>query len=114
MRVEDAAAWTQFLKTFQAPPNKPNELHLIAIGEAAIPALHAAALDPDSFRTVTLRQMLRSWEDLASATESRNQAVNVVHGALRHYDLPDLIEMAGASKVKVVEPANPLGVSPRF
>lgn len=114
MRVEDAAAWTQFLKTFQAPPNKPNKLHLIAIGEAAIPALHAAALDPDSFRTVTLRQMLRSWEDLAAATESRDQAVNVVHGALLLYDLPDLIEMAGYSKVKVVEPANPLGVSPRF
>ena len=112
MRVEDAAAWTQFLKTFQAPPNKPNELHLIAIGEAAIPALHAAALDPDSFRTVMLRQMLRSWEDLASATESRNQAVNVVHGALQHYDLSDLIEMAGASKVKVVESANPFGASP--
>lgn len=37
MRVEDAAAWTQFLKTFQAPPNMPNELHLIAIGDAAIP-----------------------------------------------------------------------------
>lgn len=112
MRVEDAAAWTQFLKTYQTTPNKPNELHLIAIGEAAIPALHAAALDPDSFRTVTLRQMIRSWEDLASATESRNQAVNVVHGALLLYDLPDLIEMTGASKVKILEPASALGLSP--
>ncbi len=112
MRVEDAAAWTQFLKTFQTTPNKPNELHLIAIGEAAIPALHAAALDPDSFRTVTLRQMLRSWEDLAAATESRDQAVNVVHGALLHYDFPDLIEMTGTSKVRVFDSANPLGLSP--
>ncbi len=108
MRVEDTAAWTQFLKTFQTTPNKPNELHLIAIGEAAIPALHAAALDSDSFRTVTLRQMLSSWEDLAAATESRDQAVNIVHGALQHYDLPDLIELAGASKVKVFDSAKPL------
>lgn len=112
MRAEDAAAWTQFLKTFQTTPTKPNELHLIAIGEAAIPALHAAALDPDTFRTVTLRNMLRTWEDLAGATESRDQAVNVVHGALPHYDLPDLIEMTGTSKVRVFDPANALGQSP--
>lgn len=111
MRVEDAVAWTQFLKTFQTTPTKPNELHLIAIGEAAIPALHAAALDSDTFRTVTLRNMLRTWEELAGATESHDQAVNVVHGALPHYDLPDLIEMVGAAKVKVLEPADPLGKS---
>ncbi|TXT29403.1 MAG: Uncharacterized protein FD138_2429 [Planctomycetota bacterium] len=109
MRVEDTVAWTQFLKTFQTTSNKPNELHLVAIGEAAIPALHTAALDPDLFRTVTLRNMLRTWEELAAATESHDQAVNVVHGALQHYDLPDLIEMAGAAKVKVLEPADPLG-----
>ena len=56
MRVEDAAAWTHFLKDFQATTDKPNELHLVAIGEATIPALHAAALDPDAFRTVTLER----------------------------------------------------------
>ncbi len=112
MRVEDTAAWTRFLKTFHAAPNKSNELHLVAIGEAAIPALHAAALDPDLFRTVTLRHMLRTWEELTAATESRDQAVNVVHGALPHYDLPNLIEMTGATKVKVLEPANALGQSP--
>lgn len=39
MRVEDVAAGTQFLKTFQAPPNKPNKLHILAIREATIPAL---------------------------------------------------------------------------
>ena len=111
MRVEDAAAWTRFLKEFRTTADKPNELHLIAIGEAAIPALHAAALDPDAFRTVTLRNMLRTWEELVAATESRDQAVNVLHGPLQHYDLPDLIEMAGVSKVKVFDPANPLGTS---
>ena len=111
MRVEDAAAWTRFLKTYRTTTDKPNELHLVAIGEAAIPALHAAALNPDAFRTVKLRNMLRTWEELVAATESRDQAVNVLHGPLQHYDLPDLIEMAGASKVKVFDPANPLGTS---
>lgn len=105
MRAEDAASWTRYLESFRAATDKPGALYLVGIGEAAIPALHAAALDPDRFRTITLRQMITSWEELAGATESRNQAVNVVHGALRHYDLPDLIEMAGTSKLKVLDPA---------
>ena len=87
----------------------PREIHLIAIGEAAIPALHAAALDPDAFRMVTLRNMLRTWEDLVGATESQDQAVNVVHGALRNYDLPDLVELAGSAKLKVLDPVSPMG-----
>lgn len=111
MRVEDITAWTRFLKDFQATPNKPNELDLVAIGEAAIPSLHAAALDPDAYRTVTLRNMLRTWEELVGATESRDQAVNVVHGTLQHYDLPDLVELVGTSKMRVLDPANPLGES---
>lgn len=109
LRTEDVSAWTHVLSNFPSAANKPTELHLVAIGEAAIPALHAAALNPGAFRTVTLRQMLRSWHDLVAAQESRDQAVNVVHGALRHYDLTDLVELAGTAKVKVLDPANPLG-----
>lgn len=112
MRVEDVAAWSQFLETYETTSNRLNELHLIGIGEAAIPALHAAALEPDKFRSVTLRKMLVSWEDLVYATYSHDQAVNIVHGALQHFDLPDLIEMAGASKVRVLESVTPSGRVP--
>ena len=111
MRVEDTAAWAHFLKTFQVTSDHPNELHLVAIGEAAIPALHAAALDPDAFRTVMLRNMLGTWEELVGATASRDQAVNSVHGVLQHYDVPDLVEMAGRSKVRALDLVNPLGIS---
>ena len=65
MRVEDIATRTRFLKDFQATTEQSNELHLVGIGEAAIPCLHAAALDPDAFRAVTLRNMLRTLEELA-------------------------------------------------
>lgn len=109
MRVEDAAAWTHFLRNFQTEKGAPNEINLVAIGEAAIPALHAAALAPAAFRTVTLQQMLNNWEDVVRRPESLDQAVNVVHGALQYYDLPELIELAGAEKVKVRRPVNALG-----
>ena len=53
--------------------------------------------------------MLGSWEDIVSRPESLDQAVNVLHGALQHYDLPELIELAGADKVKVRKPVNAIG-----
>ncbi len=109
MRVEDIATWTRFLKDFPNTAERPRELHLVGIGEAAIPALHATAIAPEDFRTVTLHGMLRSWEELVGATESRDQAVNVHHGALPQYDLPDLVELEGAAKVRVFNSVNPLG-----
>jgi dienelactone hydrolase len=109
MRTEDVATWTRFLKDFALAGVKPSELHLTAIGEAAIPALHAAALAPDAFRAVTLRGMIPSWEAIVRATETFDQAVNVVHGALKHYDLPDLAKLAGADRVMITEPRDPMG-----
>jgi len=106
MRTEDVATWTRFLKDFAPTGAKPAELHLVAIGEAAISALHAAALAPDAFRSVTLRQMIPSWDAIVRATETFDQAVNVVHGALKHYDLPDLADLAGVGKVIHREPAD--------
>jgi hypothetical protein len=106
MRTEDVATWTRFLKDFSSAGTKPAEVHLIAIGEAAISALHAAALAPDAFRSVTLRQMIPSWDAIVRATETFDQAVNVVHGALKHYDLPDLADLAGVGKVIHREPAD--------
>ncbi|MFC2087857.1 acetylxylan esterase, partial [Bacteroidota bacterium] len=95
MRVEDVIAWTRFLKTYKPVNNEQNKIHMIAIGETAIPALHAAALNSESFETVRLQKMIRSWAEIVSNPEGLNQAVNIVHGALRHYDLPDLIELTG-------------------
>ena len=89
MRTEDVGRWTRVLKTMA------DEVHLLAIGEAAIPALHAAALDRDAYKSTTFREMIPSWESLVSATEAVDQSVNTVHGVLRHYDLPDLRKMVG-------------------
>lgn len=89
MRTEDVGRWTRVLKTMA------NEVHLLAIGEAAIPVLHAAALDRAAYQSTTFKEMIPSWESLVSETEAVDQSVNTVHGVLRHYDLPDLRKMVG-------------------
>ena len=53
--------------------------------------------------------MISSWADLVASPESLNQLVNSVHGALRHYDLPDLVELVGEDKVKIENPIDAAG-----
>lgn len=103
MRTNDVGRWARYLKT------KAQAIQLIAIGEAAIPALHAAALDRDAFQSVMLRRMIPNWESLVGGAETFDQTVNMVHGALRHYDLPDLIGMVGTDRVSIVEPVDGMG-----
>lgn len=108
LRTADALLWARFLRDFQAPIPRES-VHLVAQGAAAIPALHAAALAGDTFSSVTLKNMVRSWEDVVGTPEPA-RATDIVHGALRHYTLADLVETVGPAKVSVVQPA---GVSGR-
>lgn len=100
MRTADVGHWLEVLQSGDVG-GKPESVDLVALGEATIPALHAAALNPDRFSSITLRGMIPSWESLVSATETHDQMVNLVHGVLRHYDLPDLIDLAGTDRVKI-------------
>lgn len=109
MRTQDVVSWARLLSEYQTTSGHRNQIHLIAIGEAAVPALHAAALQPDRFASVRLRNMIRSWSEVVRTPESLDQAVNVVHGALQHYDLTDLIDLAGADKTSIEEPVDVLG-----
>ncbi len=105
MRTGDVFAWAEYLAASKAP----GKTHLIGIGEAAIPALHAAALDPDRWSSVNLKQMIPSWTEIVSGPESLNQVVSIAHGALQHYDLPDLIKMIDPEKVTVSDSVDVLG-----
>ena len=82
----------------------PRKVNLVAVGQTVPTALHAAALEPGLFQTVTLRGGLRAWSDVLSAPLAENQLVNTVHGALRVYDLPDLLRTLPSDSVSVVEP----------
>jgi len=108
LRTEDVLRWSSYLSR-HGSDRKPLPIQLIATGEAAIPALHAAALESSRFETVRLKGMIRSWAEVVTATESKNQLVNAVHGALRHYDLPDLLELAGRNMVKIEESVDASG-----
>jgi len=105
LRAEDTLVCTRFL----AGRYNANAVHLIAIGEAAVPALHAAALEPDLFASVQLDRMVTSWADVVRTPKTRNQLINTIHNALATYDLPDLVNTLPADKVKVLNPLKPDG-----
>ena len=88
--------------------DRPNQVHLVSVGRTGPPSLHAAALEADLFASVTLRNCLTSWSNVVHTPLARNQLVNAVHGALRCYDLPDLLATLPAEKVTIVEPLNAL------
>ena len=81
---------------------------MIAVDNLGVPALHAAALEPDLFSSVKLVRTLTSWSNVIELGRSVNQQVNAVHGALTSYDLPNLAGTLG-DKLIVKEPLDALG-----
>lgn len=108
MRAEDAAALGRFLAGFESSAS-PRRVHLVAVGQAGPAALHAAALQPDVFASLTLKHCLRAWADVVAEPLAHGQLNNAVHGVLRVYDLPDLLGTLPAEKVTVVEPVDAQG-----
>ena len=70
-------------------------VELVAVGNVGVPALHAAALEPALFSSVKLVGTLVSWANVIECHATYGQYVNVVHGALLEYDLPNLAAMLG-------------------
>jgi len=100
MWTEDALVCARFLAGYEAN-GKQRKVHLVGIGTAGIPALHAAALEPVMFASLTLRQTLASWASVVGNKEASDQLIATVHGALRVYDLPDLVASLDSVKVRV-------------
>jgi dienelactone hydrolase len=103
MRAEDILTCARFLQQQQDGP-----VDLVAAGHVCVPALHAAALEPDLFGSVKLIKGLVSWSDIIESGLSVNQLVNAVHGALKVYDLPNLTKTLG-DKLTIEQPLNALG-----
>lgn len=89
MRAEDILVSARFLATREGS-GKPDRVNLVSIGRLGPAALHAAALEPDLFGKVRVHRGLISWSNVVHTPLSKGQWVNLVHGALRTYDLPDL------------------------
>jgi len=102
MRTEDILQSATWLAGFKNKPAKP--VQLLAIGEAGVPALHAAALEPETFSSVEIFNSLQSWKQVVETPVAKDQLINVVHGALKVYDLPDLVEMIGDDNFRISSP----------
>jgi dienelactone hydrolase len=74
---------------------KGTKMNLMAIGDAAIPALHAVALEPDLFAQLQLFERRSSWTAMLEESQPNRCFEDVIHGALKVYDLPELERLCG-------------------
>jgi cephalosporin-C deacetylase-like acetyl esterase len=85
-----------------------SRMAIIGKGKAAVPALYAAAFDT-RIRSIALEDMLVSYRAVVERRIHRDVLENVVIGALREYDLPDLVASLAPRPVRLINPADPLG-----
>jgi cephalosporin-C deacetylase-like acetyl esterase len=93
LHTEDAIAAGRFVAHYKT--KQPRKVHLIATGRHSVPALHAAAIAPDVFTSVTLKQPLEAWSPVVGRPVPAGLLTTTVHGALGTYDLPDLARVIG-------------------
>ena len=107
MRAEDVLICARHAAA-QASSAETGGVDLVAVGNVGVPALHAAALEPQLFTSVRLVRSLASWSGVLHSRITRDQLVNVVHGALRVYDLPDLAATLG-DRLTIEQPVDANG-----
>lgn len=98
-RAEDILNVARWL----AEKESVDSVELVASGELTIPALHAAAVEPQLFSSVELKHGLISWANLVETPMHVNQVAGLVHNALAHYDLPDLASLF-PGKLTITDP----------
>ena len=108
MRAEDILSCARFLAAYEAG-EKPHRVHLVSIGRPGPAALHAAALEPGLFASVSLTGCLASWSDVVRTPTAAGLFENAVHGALRAYDLSDLRSALPKAALRWQAPIDPLG-----
>jgi len=74
----------------------------------SVPALYAAVLDR-RIRKLVLEDMLLSYDSVVENKIHRQIFENVVPGALKFYDLPDLVATLAPREVSIVSGTDPLG-----
>lgn len=99
LRTEDVLACGRWVANYETKKARP--VHLVGVGGASIPALHAAALEPKLFRSVKLQKGLKSWAEVVSDPVPAGVLEHTIHGVLSTYDLPDLVKLVGAKRITV-------------
>lgn len=96
MRAENILACARYLGDQNG---RAAGVNLVGVGRAGIAALHAAAVEPQLFLRVDIRDSIDSWRRVVESDITVDQLENTVHGALRWYDLEDLARLAGRDRV---------------
>lgn len=104
MRAEDISAGVSLLLA----RSDVASVRLHGLDNAAIPALYAAALD-SRIASATLDGLLVSYESAIRRRVHRRVFEHIVVGALRSYDLPDLIRFASPRKITIASKVDALG-----
>jgi cephalosporin-C deacetylase-like acetyl esterase len=99
MHAEDVLVTGRFVANYET--KQPRKVHLVAVGNTGIAALHALALEPELFASVTLRGTPESWSSVVGQKAPAGLLTSTVHGALRAYDLPDLVRSIGQDKIRI-------------
>jgi pimeloyl-ACP methyl ester carboxylesterase len=104
-RVHDVLAVIEHLA--KAPETAAAPLSIVGSDAAGPIVLHAAALDT-RLKHVTLDRSVLSWSSVVRTPISYNQLTNVVPGALRIYDLPELAATVAPRTLIVRAPLDPV------
>ncbi len=107
MRAEDILVCARYAGK-ELSGDKPRPVDLVAEDVACVPGLHAAALEPQLFVRVKLIRPLVSWSNVVKTQPTKDQWPNVVHAALKTYDLPDLAKTL-ADKLTIEHPLDATG-----
>jgi pimeloyl-ACP methyl ester carboxylesterase len=99
LHTEDTIYGARFVANYKT--KTPRRVHLVGVGRAGVAALHTAALEPDLFASVTLRGAPEAWSTMVRQTAPKGLLTTTVHGALRSYDLPDLVRSIEGTKIRV-------------
>jgi hypothetical protein len=101
-----AAVLLNVLMTLNDLPDQRRRsgFHVVGLGTAGPVVLHAALLDQEGLiKKVSLQRSLVSWSNIVEKGMSRDQLASVVPGALKRYDLPDLVARLAPLPVEVVQ-----------
>jgi cephalosporin-C deacetylase-like acetyl esterase len=83
-------------------------IRAIGVGHASVPVLFAAAFD-DRIQSIELERMLASYESIVNSPIHRRVFEDVVPGALRRFDLPDLVAALGPRVARVSDSVDAMG-----
>ncbi len=84
------------------------DIEIVAVGATGPVALHAAVLD-ERIKSLTLERSLISWMSVVETPISYNQLTNIVPGALKSYDLPDLAARLAGRPLTIRQPVDAAG-----